>query len=100
MALAAPFVAAYVVGLVLILSFEFVAIVEPRRGDTLSELVWAVRTTPFVWALLPALSWVFLHWSLPFEPDRSAVNDLGYVAVGVGFAVWNLRHQAARRRRA
>ena len=91
------FVAVYGVCALILAAFEIYAIADRRRGETISETFWRLRTSPLVWAVVPLVTWTFFHFVMPFEPDNRLWNDLLYVLIGLVLAVWNVRYQARRR---
>ena len=91
------FLTIYAVAFVVLLAVEFFAIGRPGKGDTISEHFWALRRSPLVWAAVPAVTWVFFHFVLPWEPDGRVVNDVIYVTVGLAIAAWTAAyHQSLR----
>lgn len=90
------FLAVYAVAFGVLLAVEFYAIGRPGKGDTISEHFWALRRSPLVWAAVPAVTWVFFHLVLPWEPDGKILNDIFYVLVGLMLSIWNVTYHATR----
>lgn len=87
------FLTIYAIAFIILVAVEFYAIGRPGKGDTISEHFWTLRRSSLVWAAVPAVTWVFFHFVLPWEPDGVLVNDLFYIGVGVLIAAWNVIYQ-------
>lgn len=67
---------------------EVIGILRPKKGDTLSEWVWA-HLQPHWWGrmlFMPLLTWLVWHWGFS-RPHTFGWPDLLAIAVGVALAL-------------
>lgn len=91
------FAAIWLVALILVVAVEFFALGDPRRGDTASEGFYWLRARVFVWAAVPAVTWIFFHWTMPWETDGRLWNDFCYILVGLALALWNVNYRRRKK---
>lgn len=94
--LVGTFTAIYAIAFLVLVATEFYALGRPGTGDTITAHWRELRRSPLVWAAVPAVTWVFFHFVVPWEPDGVAFNDVAYIALGFALALWNVIYRQRR----